>query len=507
MLYELHVGTFTPEGTFAAASSRLPHLRDLGVTAVELMPVAEFPGRWNWGYDGAALFAPSHRYGTPDEMRAFVDRAHALGLAVHLDVVYNHFGPDGAYAARFSPFFFSERHRSPWGAGINLDGDRSAEVRAFFIENALHWIHEYHVDGFRLDATHAMVDESPRHFLADLAAAAHGSDSRARPIVVAEDARNLARIVRSESEGGWGLDAVWSDDVHHQLRRMLTGDRDGYFQDFSETAQDLATTLRQGWFFTGQASAYAGRARGTDPSGIPPRRFVIFLQNHDQIGNRAFGDRLHDRADPGSLRAATALLLLAPHTPLLFMGQEWAAGSPFRYFTDHESDLGRKVTEGRRREFQRFAAFADPASAATIPDPQCEETLRASRLAWEERDREPHASVLRYHRALLDLRRRHRGAAGTSVRFDVAAPDASSVCLRLDADGRALLLVVRLFGEGEALVPERLASPPAGASRWVPALTSEDPPFAPDSRPREVEVRGSEVRVRFHRPGAAVLTA
>jgi maltooligosyltrehalose trehalohydrolase len=507
VLYELHLGTFTPEGTFAAAAARLPHLRDLGVTAVELMPVAEFPGRWNWGYDGAALFAPSHRYGTPDEMRAFVDRAHALGLAVHLDVVYNHFGPDGAYAARFSPFFFSERHRSPWGAGINLDGGRSEGVRGFFVENALHWIHEYHVDGLRIDATHAMVDESPRHFLADLAAAVHASGPRARRIVIAEDARNLASIVRSEPEGGWGLDAVWSDDFHHEVRRMLTGDRDGYFRDFSGTTPDLATTVRRGWLFTGQRSEYAGRARGTDPSGIPPSRFVFFLQNHDQVGNRAFGDRLHERADPPSLRAATALLLLAPQTPLLFMGQEWAARSPFRYFTDHEPELGRRVTEGRRREFQRFAAFADPASAASIPDPQSEETFRASRLAWEERDREPHVSALRYHRALLDLRRRHRAPAGSDATHDAVAPDESSIALRLDADGRALLLVARILGDGETTVPEPLATPPAGRARWERALTSEDPPFAPDSRPPAVHEREGGIRVRFHRPGAAVWTA
>ncbi|HXH06040.1 MAG TPA: malto-oligosyltrehalose trehalohydrolase, partial [Vicinamibacterales bacterium] len=405
VLYELHVGTFTPEGTFAAAAARLPYLRDLGVTAIELMPVADFPGRRNWGYDPAALFAPARCYGPPDDLRRLVDTAHALGLAVHLDVVYNHLGPDGAYLAAFSPPFFTDRHRSPWGAGVNLDGPGSAMVRRFLIENALHWLHEYHIDGLRLDATHALADDGPRHFLAELASAVHAA-ARGRPaLVIAEDSRNLAVLVREPDEGGWGLDGVWADDFHHVVRVMLAGDRDGYYADYEGTTAELAATLRDGWLYQGRMSRYLGAPRGSDPRGVPKRKFVIAIQNHDQVGNRAFGDRLHHAIDPAAYRAASALLLLAPETPLLFMGQEWAATTPFLYFTDHGPELGARVSAGRRREFARFAAFRDERARARIPDPQAESTFLASRLRWEEPERPPHGAVLRLYRRLLALRR------------------------------------------------------------------------------------------------------
>ena len=371
VIYELQVGTFTPEGTFAAAMRKLPDLRDLGITAVELMPVADLAGSRNWGYDGVNLFAPARCYGQPDDLRHFIDAAHELGLAVHLDVVYNHFGPDGAYAGVFSPYYFSSRHQSPWGAGINFDEPQSAAVRHFFIESALYWIHEYHVDGLRLDATHAMVDDSPRHFLAELSAAVRDSlsESQRRVAVIAEDVRNLAHMVKPEAENGWGVDALWSDDFHHQMRRCLAGDSDGYFQDYDGTVRAIAQTARQGWYYTGQRAPFFGGPRGTDPQGISPSRFVFFLQNHDQVGNRAFGDRLHHEIELAAFRAATTLLLLLPEIPLLFMGQEWAATAPFQYFTDHVPELGKLVTEGRRNEFRRFAAFADPKLRDQIPDP------------------------------------------------------------------------------------------------------------------------------------------
>ncbi|MGH9591850.1 MAG: alpha-amylase family glycosyl hydrolase, partial [Bryobacteraceae bacterium] len=277
ILYELHVGSFTPEGTFSAATERLATLKDLGITAVELMPVADFAGRWNWGYDGAAPFAPARCYGTPDDLRRLVDHAHALGLAVHLDVVYNHLGPDGAYQSAFSRFYYSTSHESPWGAGINFDGPHSEPVRDYFIENALRWIHEYHFDGLRLDATHAIVDDSHRHILASISSAVHGllSSSGRTAHIIAEDVRNLAGMVKPESEAGWALDGVWSDDFHHQMRRALAGDSDGYFQDFDGSLKSIAATARQGWFYTGQLAPYFRKARGTDPAGIPKPKFVF----------------------------------------------------------------------------------------------------------------------------------------------------------------------------------------------------------------------------------------
>ena len=297
VFYELHVGTFSPEGTFAGVTARLPALAALGITAVELMPVADFPGSRNWGYDGVALFAPARCYGTPDDLRRLVDTAHGLGLAVFLDVVYNHLGPDGAYLSAFSPYYFTEQHHTPWGARLNFDGDRSRMVREFFIENARHWVHEYHIDGLRLDATHAITDDSPRHFLAELASRVRESATGRRVLVVAEDHRNLNWMLKPERDGGWGVDAAWADDFHHQCRRLLAGDSEGYYRDCSGRTDDVATTIRQGWFYTGQLSTNLGEPRGTDPTGIPANRFVICLQNHDQIGNRALGERLHGQID------------------------------------------------------------------------------------------------------------------------------------------------------------------------------------------------------------------
>jgi maltooligosyltrehalose trehalohydrolase len=509
ILYELHVGTFTPAGTFAAAAERLPLLRRLGVTSVELMPVADFAGSRNWGYDGVALFAPARCYGSPDDLRHFVNRAHELGLAVHLDVVYNHFGPDGSYAAAFSPFYFSSRHKSPWGAGVNFDGPYSAPVRHFFIENALHWIHEYHVDGLRLDATHAIVDESPRHFLAKLSGAVRCSlqDSSRRALVLAEDVRNLARMVQPEKQNGWGLDAVWSDDFHHQMRRFLTGDQDGYFQDFAGTTQDIAATARQGWFYGGQYAPFFGQPRGTDPAGIPPSRFVFFLQNHDQVGNRAFGDRMHHQADPAVYRAATALLLLLPQTPLLFMGQEWAASAPFRYFTDHHPELGKLIQQGRQNEFSGFAAFQDPNDRERIPDPQALETFEASRLNWEERELEPHLSIWRFYTKLLALRRTEPAlrAQGTD-NFQVEALNDSVLLLRRQAPSApALLGVIRLRGAGSDNLQGSPCADAGQAGKWELLLTAEDASFAPDPVPPRVDLWGPVIE--FFRPGAVILKA
>ena len=511
VVYELHVGTFTPEGTFQAAQRRLPYLRDLGVTAVELMPVADFPGSRNWGYDGAALFAPARCYGQPDALRRLVDEAHRLGLAVLLDVVYNHVGPDGAYLHAFSPFYFTDRHASPWGAGVNLDGDGSTHVRAFFIENALHWVHEYHVDGLRLDATHAIEDDGPRHFLAELAARVKASAPDRQVLVIAEDSRNLATIVTPPDEGGWGLDAVWADDLHHQIRRRLAGDADGYYQDYRGTTADIAATIERGWFFTGQRSAFLDAPRGTDPSGIPPRRCVVCVQNHDQIGNRAFGERLHHQIDLAAYRAVSAMLLVVPETPLLFMGQEWAASAPFLFFTDHQPELGRLVTEGRRREFARFAAFADAATRERIPDPQAEPTFLASRLDWEEPAREPHAGTRRLYAALLALRRRET-ALRADAATEVVALDESTLAVRRTGAADTLLAVVRLAGGGTVDLGSLTgATPSAPASRggsghgWAVVLHTEEDRFAGDPAPPTLRLDDPPA-ADFVRPGTILLT-
>jgi maltooligosyltrehalose trehalohydrolase len=508
VIYELHIGTFTDEGTFAGAARRLPDLARLGITVVELMPLADFPGDRNWGYDGVSLYAPARCYGRPDDLRRFVDAAHALGLAVLVDVVYNHLGPDGAYHGQFSRFYHADRE-SPWGRAMNLDGPHSGHVRRFLIENALHWLCEYHADGLRLDATHALLDGGTPHLVAEITTRVRETVTGRHALVVAEDHRNLAVMIRPPAEGGWGLDAVWADDFHHQVRRRTAGDRDGYYRDYAGTTEDLAATVSQGWFFCGQHSAYLGECRGTSPAGLPPWRFVICLQNHDQVGNRALGERLHHQIPLPLYRAVSALLVLAPETPLLFMGQEWAATSPFLYFTDHESGLGRLVTEGRRREFARFAAFADPGVRERIPDPQAESTFTSSRLRWADRDDEPQASTLRYYRALLAARRTdptlHPSSRGSGR---VTAIDADTIVLDRAATGHrcAVVLVVHLGTGGDV----ELELPAVDGGRppvvpWICALSSEGAGFAPDLVAIDVAVSGGVARLRFLRPGAVLL--
>jgi maltooligosyltrehalose trehalohydrolase len=506
VIYELHVGTFTDAGTFAGATERLPYLADLGVTVVELMPVADFPGARNWGYDGVSLFAPSRAYGTPDDLRRLVDTAHRLGLGVILDVVYNHFGPDGAYAGVFSPFYFSTRHRSPWGAAVNLDGEGSSQVREFFIENALHWLHEYHFDGLRLDATHGLIDDSPRHFAAELTSRARASLPARRLLLIAEDERNLAAIVRAPEDGGWGVDAVWADDFHHQVRRMTAGDRDGYFEDYRGTTDDLAATIRQGWFYTGQFSAHHARPRGTDPSGVSPDRMVFCIQNHDQIGNRPFGRRLNHQIEPALFRALSALLLFVPETPLLFMGQEWAASTRFLYFTDHHAELGELVTKGRREEFSRFDAFADPEMRARIPDPQAPSTFADSRLRWDEIADDPHAGILELYRTMLRLRRTEPALQDCGD-LAVTAFDSASLGVLRRRGNEALLLVLCTKAPGQ--IDVHSWSPARTHEKWAIVLSTEDGRFA-ESREGVRAPVGPIVSERttslgFNRPAAVVL--
>jgi maltooligosyltrehalose trehalohydrolase len=503
VIYELHVGTFTEAGTFSGVVDRLDYLQHLGVTAIELMPIAEFAGRWNWGYDGVALYAPSHQYGRPDDLRRLVNAAHARGLAVILDVVYNHLGPDGAYLSAYSPYYFTDSHATPWGAAVNLHGPYNERVREFFLQNALHWIHEYHLDGLRLDATHALHDDGPEPFLAELTSAVHKATSRSL-FVVAEDDRNLSRLGVPQSEGGLGLDGLWADDFHHQIRRAVAGDSEGYFENYRGTTADIAETIERGWFYCGQMARHQGTRRGTDPSQLRLEQFVVCLQNHDQIGNRAFGERLHHQIAPEVFRATTALLLCLPETPLLFMGQEWGASTPFLYFTDHEPQLGQAITQGRRAEFATFAAFSDPGVRASIPDPQDAATFHASRLRWTEAGDCTGQGLLRLHRALLAARRSF--AAGRCERHQLrveAVDDATIAVYRELHGGAAMLLVVRLSGSGWVVLPveTRCRIP----QEWTTVLTTEDRGFVSDGQPPVVRTVQGHLEVAFQRPAAILL--
>ncbi len=401
VIYELHVGTFTPEGTFESAIGRLDHLVRLGITHVELMPVNEFPGRRGWGYDGVGLFAPHHAYGGPEGLKMLVDACHAKGLAVLLDVVYNHLGPVGNYLGRFGPYF-SNRHATPWGDAINLDSEGSREVRRFLCDNALMWLRDYRFDGLRIDAIHAIFDSSATHFLEQLAGevAELGSHLGRSLVLIAESDLNDPRVVTPREAGGFGIDAQWSDDFHHALHTVLTGERFGYYQDFGSLA-DLAKALRNVYVYDGAFSTFRGREHGRRPQGLPGSHFLGYLQTHDQVGNRAKGERSSQLMSLGRLKIGAALVLCSPFVPMLFQGEEFAASSPFLYFTDHmDTEIGRAVSEGRRKEFAAFGWNPED-----VPDPQAAATFEKSKLDWSEVELEPHRSVFEWHRGLIALRR------------------------------------------------------------------------------------------------------
>ncbi|AHY45478.1 malto-oligosyltrehalose trehalohydrolase [Rubrobacter radiotolerans] len=408
VVYELHVGTFTPGGTFRAAAERLDYLRDLGVTVVEVMPVSDFPGERNWGYDGVLPYAPDASYGRPEELRAFIAAAHERGIAVLLDVVYNHFGPEGNYLHVYAPEFFTERHETPWGAAVNVDGERSGPVREFFIGNALFWIEEYGFDGLRLDAVHAIIDDSPEHLLTELARrVAEGPGSQRHVHLVLENEENQSsRLIGSEGDDA-RFSAQWNDDVHHALHVAATGEDASYYSDYSDApVARLGQCLSGGFAFQGDVSRHRGDERGEPSAHLSPLRFVAFLQNHDQIGNRAFGDRITDLADASIVRALAAVYLLSPQVPMLFMGEEWGTSTPFRFFCDFEPELAELVTEGRRREFEKFPEFSDEATRERIPDPSDRRTFLDSKLRWEERSDGDHADLLDFYRELISVRRR-----------------------------------------------------------------------------------------------------
>lgn len=475
IIYELHVGTFTTEGTFRSAISRLDHLARLGVNAIELMPLADFPGNRNWGYDGVMLYAPARAYGTPDDLRALVDAAHARGLAVILDVVYNHLGPDGNYTGVYHRDYTNPNVHTPWGAGLNY---AVAPVRAFFLENAPYWMREFHIDGFRLDATHEITDTSSRHLLAEMSDMIHSLGG----FVVAEDERNAPDLLRPTAHGGLGLDGCWADDFHHVVRVMLTRDREGYYANFAGTTGELAQTLTHGWFYRGQKQPASGTPRGADPVEAKPEQFIYCVSNHDQVGNRALGERLGHIISPAAYRAASALFCLVPQTPMLFMGQEWNASSPFQFFTDHNAQLGDQITQGRRREFSHFAAFSDPAVLQTIPDPQATGTFMNSKLRWEELREEKHAQTLLLYHEFLALRRAHP-ALRLRARENWLATEIGDGIVALffgRPESRDLAVIVDLVGGHPTSDFDATQLAPGGERSWHPLLSSNEKRFGGD---------------------------
>ena len=398
VIYELHVGTFTSQSTYGGVMSKLDYLRNLGVTAIELMPLSDFAGRRNWGYDGVLPYAPDSVYGRPEELKALVQAAHQAGLMVLLDVVYNHFGPKGNFLGLYAPQFFTAQHQTPWGAAIDFS---EGTVREYFIHNALYWLEEYRFDGLRFDAVHAIVDESPRHVLEDIAAAVHARDPDRHIHLVLENDANQARFL-----GPGRFDAQWNDDSHHACHVLATGESDGYYAAYAEApARHLARCLAEGFAYQGEVSPFSSAPRGEPSAHLPPRCFVDFLQNHDQVGNRAHGERLASLADEGKLKLLSAILLLAPSPPLIFMGEEWACHQPFLFFCDFDGELGEAVRSGRREEFARFAAFADAKARARIPDPLSEQTFKRCVLRWKDARGTHGRGWLTHYRQLLELRR------------------------------------------------------------------------------------------------------
>jgi maltooligosyltrehalose trehalohydrolase len=484
VVYELHVGTFTAAGTWGGALEKLKHLAALGVTVLEIMPVAEFPGAFGWGYDGVGMFAPYHRYGTPDDFRRFVDAAHTIGLAVILDVVYNHWGPDGNYASAFSDQYVSERHATDWGAAINFDGPGSPAVRELCQANVRHWIEEYHLDGFRFDATQDLHDDGPDHILAVLAREARAAAGERRVLLVAENEPQNARIVRPAEEGGYGLDVIGNDDFHHTAFVALTGRRQGYYGPYLGSAQELVSAARFGFLYQGQWYPWQNQRRGSGTRGLPASALLHCLENHDQVANSAHGRRLHELSAPGAWRAMTALLLLGPQTPLLFQGQEFAASSPFHYFADHGGELGRAVWRGRLQFLRQFQDFAATDLASIVPDPSDPITFASSKLDWSEVAQ--HSQALALHADLLRLRREDGPLTPPRVVEGAALGDAALVLRGVGerVDGFDDRLVLVNLGDELSLspAPEPLLAPPSSEG-WTLLWSSEDPCYGGTGTP------------------------
>jgi maltooligosyltrehalose trehalohydrolase len=477
VITEMHIGTFTLEGTWNAARELLPDLAATGITLIEVMPIAEFPGMFGWGYDGVDLFAPTHLYGTPDDFRAFVDRAHALGLGVILDVVYNHFGPDGNYLKEFSDDYFTDRYQNEWGEAINFDGPHSQPVREFVVSNAAYWIEEFHLDGLRLDATQQIFDNSSEHILSAIGRDARRAAGRRSIVIVAENEPQQARIVRSTEDGGYGLDAIWNDDFHHAARVALTGHNEAYYSGYSGSPQELISAAKWGFLYQGQYYTWQRQRRGTYAFDIRPASFVSFIQNHDQLANSAYGSRLQEMTTAGRYKALTALLLLAPGTPMLFQGQEYGASAPFLYFADHNKELAALVQEGRAEFLNQFPSIGCSHTQFVIGAPHDRALFEKCKLNHEERRQNSH--MLALHKDLLRLRR--EDAVFSAQRSDwiqgaVLGPEAFVLRFFGGVDGERLLIVNMGRDLHLRPAPEPLLAPPKNGS-WEMLWSSEDPRY------------------------------
>ena len=490
IVYELHVGTFTPEGTWRAAAEHLPELARIGVTVLEVMPVAEFPGRFGWGYDGVFPFAPTRLYGSPDDFRAFVDNAHRVGLAVILDVVYNHFGPDGCVFRHYAPQYFAEQYSNEWGEGLNFDGPCSAAVREYFSANAAYWIEEFRLDGLRLDATQSIHDRSDEHVMALIARRARQAAGDRRIILVAENESQHTQLVRPPDEGGYGLDSLWNDDFHHSAIVALTGRREAYYTDHAGRPQEFVSAAKHGYLFQGQRYAWQKQNRGTTTRGLAPPVFVNFIENHDQIANSGDGSRVHTRTAPGTYRAMTALFLLMPGTPMLFQGQEFGARSPFLYFADHHPELAAAVQRGRAEFVTQFASLASPEMQTLVPVPHDPATFERCKL--DRNERQP--AHIRLYEDLIALRR--RDAAFTQQRagaVDGAVLGDAVFVLRFvtqdDVDERLLIVNLGIDVDAAAF-PEPLLAPPAGHASWAVHWSSEHPDYGGQGTPEVISGSG-----------------
>jgi maltooligosyltrehalose trehalohydrolase len=483
VIYEMHIGTFTREGVWRSAMEQLPELASFGVTLLEVMPVAEFPGRFGWGYDGVNLFAPTRLYGAPDDFRAFVDRAHALGLGVIVDVVYNHIGPDGNYLKEFSPDYFTDRYKNEWGEALNFDSENSGPVRDFFIANAGYWVDEFHLDGLRLDATQQIYDSSAEHILAAVARRVREAANGRPTYLVAENESQESRLVRAPDHGGYGLDALWNDDFHHSAHVALTGHNEAYYTDYRGTPQEFISAMKRGYLFQGQWFSWQNKRRGEPTAGLHPANFVTFLQNHDQISNSLRGARLNQITSSDKLRALTTVLLLGPGTPMLFQGEEFAASTPFVYFADHNPELAKLVAAGRRKFLEQFPSVARPDSTPWLTNPEAEETFNKCKLDLGEREK--NADWYAFHRDLLKLRRDDPiFGVPRAGGVDGAVLSAEAFVLRFFGDeGDDRLLLVNLGTDLQFnSIPEPLLA--AGEDgNWKLVWSSEDPRYGGGGTP------------------------
>ena len=478
VMYELHPGTFTSEGTWAAAAEKFPLLVESGITTIEVMPVSEFPGRFGWGYDGVFPYAPTHQYGTPHDFRSFIDRAHAAGLGVILDVVYNHLGPDGCVFGRYASTYFAKHYANEWGDGLNYDGPRSGHVREYFVSNAAYWIDEFRLDGLRLDATQDIHDRSEPHVIAEIVCRARSAARGRSIILVAENERQLARLVHPTADGGFGLDAVWNDDFHHTAVVAVTGRRDAYYSDHRGAPQELISAAKYGYLFQGQRYAWQKQRRGSRTDALPACSFVTFIENHDQIANSGDGTRLRFHTSPGRHRAITALMLLMPATPMLFQGQEFGATSPFLYFADHKPELAEAVRKGRAEFVKQFPSLASPDMQQRLPLPHDPKTFERCKLNWNER--QTNQSFVHLHRDLLAMRRADaafRAQDGTAIDGAVLGAELFAIRYFTSRAEDERLLIVNLGVDVDApAFPEPLVAPPDG-HRWTVRWSSEHPDY------------------------------